>query len=270
MISIKKLFKFGGELGSTEYTISGILGGTILMFLWWLASETGAISPKIFPNPIDVISGYPELIREKNLFLNMFYTISLNLTGYVYALIISIPLGFLIGIIPICRATFQKPLEALRFLALPAMTGLFISALGLGFQVKSVFLAVGILIYILPTVAGHVIKLQDPKSSENLYLQKAKSMKLSQSRIFWKIYVPFVMERSYKDICNLTAISYTYVTIAEGINREGGIGALIMTCSRQAKIPEVYALLLLILLIGVLQDFILKKLDPVFFPHHKQ
>ena len=101
---------------------------------------TGFISPKILPNPVDVVLSIPELIKERDLFSNIWYTISLNLKGYFYALLIAIPLGFIIGIYPLPRAMFQKPFEAIRFLPLPVTSGIFVTIFGLGFDMKASFL----------------------------------------------------------------------------------------------------------------------------------
>ena len=77
------------------------------------------------------------------------------------------------------------------------------------------------------------------------------------------------MEKVYGDIRSLVAISYTYVTIAENINKEGGIGATINTLSRQSDMSSVYCLLFIIILIGILQDWLFKMFDPIIFKHHK-
>ena len=86
--------------------------------------------------------------------------------------------------------------------------------------------------------------------------------------MFRYVYWPYVMERVYNDIRNLTAVSYTYVTIAENINKEGGVGALIGVFSRQSRIPEVYALLFIIVIIGIIQDSLFRIMDPILFKHH--
>ena len=136
---------------------------------------------------------------------------------------------------------------------------------------KATFLAVGILIYILPAVAQRVTDLQNPLNvKDNVYLQTAVTLGMSNWQMFKYIYWPYVMERVYSDVRNLVAVSYTYVTIAENINKEGGVGALIGVFSRQSRIPEVYALLFVIVLIGIIQDTLFRIMDPVIFKHHRQ
>lgn len=267
---MRELFKFGGSLSARKSLITGLVGGGVLLVLWYFVTRAGLISPKILPNPVDVITSIPTLIAEKDLLGNIWYTVSLNLVGYVIALAIAIPLGFLIGIYPLPRSMFQKPLEAIRFLPLPAISGIMVACFGLGFGMKSAFLALGILIYILPVVTQKVLDLQNPLNpKDNVYLQTAKSIGMNKWQMFKHVYFPFVMSSIYSDIRGLVAISYTYVTIAENINKEGGLGACINTMTRQSSVDCVYALLLIIILIGIIQDYIFKVLEPVIFKFRK-
>lgn len=266
-----ELFKFGGTATKKEELVTGIVGAIILLFLWWLVTAAGIVSPKILPNPIDMLASIGPLFTESDLIPNIGYTIGLNLLGYLYALLIAIPLGFCIGIYPWLRCFFQKIIEAMRFIPMPVTTGLFIAAFGLSFNMKSWFLAVCILIYILPAVAEAVINLQNPlNAKDNVYLQTAKTIGMNNWQMFRYVYWPYVMQHIYGNIRSLTAISYSYVTIAESLNKVGGVGAMISVFSRQSRIPEVYALLFTIIIIGVIQDFIMKKLEPKFFPYIKQ
>lgn len=138
------------------------------------------------------------------------------------------------------------------------MSGIFIAAIGIGFDMKASFLAFGIIIYILPVVS----ELQNPANDKDyVYLQTISTLGATNWQKFRYVYFPYVMQRVSTDVINLTAISYTYIVIAETLNKEGGIGALINIMSRQSRTAEVYALLFLIIAIGILQDVLLKKLD---------
>lgn len=132
---------------------------------------------------------------------------------------------------------------------------------------KASFLAFGIIIYILPVVVQRVSELQNPANDKDyVYLQTISTLGATNWQKFRYVYFPYVMQRVSTDVINLTAISYTYIVIAETLNKEGGIGALINIMSRQSRTAEVYALLFLIIAIGILQDVLLKKLDVVLFP----
>lgn len=49
----------------------------------------------------------------------------------------------------------------------------------------------------------------------------------------------------------------------------GGIGATINTLSRQSDMSSVYCLLFIIIIIGIIQDIIFKKLEPIIFKHYR-
>lgn len=267
-----KYLQFGGEISSKESKVIGIIGAMVLLLLWYLATYSGNfISNGILPSPLSVVNAIPSLFTEYNLIDNIEYTIQLNLVGYVIAILFSIPLGFIIGIFPLFNALFRRYFEGLRYLPLPTVSGIFISIFGLAFQMKASFLAFGIFIFALPSVIGKVLDLQNPSNvKDNVYLQTAKTMGMSNWQMFKYVYWPYVLEKVYDDIRSLVAISYTYVVIAESLNKVGGIGAMIGTFTRQSRVPEIYALLFIIILIGLLQDYLFKRFKPILFPHTKK
>lgn len=266
---MKELFKFLGQSESKPRFIGLIAGICISIFAWWLIAVFEVVPDKILPNPVHVVKCIPSLFINNNLLWNIGYTISLNAVGYIIALTISIPLGFLIGSFD-CFDGFRKIFNGLRYLPIPVITGLFIAGLGLGFMMKSSFLAFGLLIYILPAVINAVHNMNNPMNPEEYVLiSAARCLNLTNWNIFSKVVWKHVMPKVYDEICSLTAISYTYVTIAENLNKEGGIGAMINIFNRQTLIPEVYACLIIIVFIGICQDILLKRFKGILFPFIK-
>lgn len=79
-------------------------------------------------------------------------------------------------------------------------------------------------------------------------------------------YLPSVLSRFSMDVINLVAVSWTYIVIDEMINAQGGLGAMIyMATSRGSHVDQLYAILLLIIFIGFVQDKLLKLLDRKLF-----
>jgi len=270
-INFKESLKFGGTLSKKDNTIIGCIGALILLTIWYLVTYFNIINPKILPNPVNVILSLSDLFTNQHLMFNIGYTVLLNILGYLIALSIAIPTGFLIGIYPLPNALFRKYFEGLRYLPLPTVSGIFIAIFGLGFDMKAKFLAFGILIFTLPAVIQKIIDLQNPSNEKDyIYIQSAKTIGMNNWQMFRHVYFPYVMDKIYSDIRSLVAISYTYVVIAECLNKEGGLGAAIQTLTRQSRTPEIYALLFIIVSIGILQDFVFKKMDPVIFKYHKQ
>ena len=247
----KRLFRFAGDVDQKTALAVNISGWCLLVFFWWLIPTMGWIKSTILPSPIDVIKCFKTLFVERDLLYNTGYSIFINLGGYLQALALAIPLGFLIGLIPFFRHLVSKQIEAIRFTPLPATTGIFMALFGLGLGVKVEFLAFGIFVYLLPAIAQRI---KDIETDDHLKALKQTMWTLNAS--------PWMT----LDVINLVAVSWTYIVIAEMVNAQGGLGSMIyMATSRGSHVDQLYAVLLLIIFIGFAQDKLLKMLDRKLF-----
>lgn len=223
------------------------------------------VKPGILPKPMVVLKAFPDLFTNNKLFKNMFRSIGLNLTGYVEAILFAIPLGFLIGLLPFFRGLFQKQVDAIRYVPLTAVTGLFILWFGLNTGMHAHFLAFGIFIYLLPVVVQRIDEV------DGVYTKTVYTLGATDWQTFKTVYFPAVVSRISDDIRVLTAISWTYIIVAENLGGQGGLGSLIWRIGqRQGRVDKTFALLIIIILIGVLQDRLFVYLDKKFFPYKHQ
>lgn len=213
----------------------------------------------VLPSPISVLTSFSELHKNDFLVLNSLQSIKLNVLGYILAIGISIPLGFVLGLIPLFRGLFSKIFDSFRFIPLTAVTGIFVIWLGLGNEMKVSFLAFGIIVYLVPVVVQRIDEVKD------VYLKTVFTLGATNWQTIKTVYFPAVISKLSDDIRVLTAISWTYITIAEMLNRSGGIGELIWIARRQSRIDKAFAVLIVIVLIGILQDRIFMWLDKTFF-----
>jgi NitT/TauT family transport system permease protein len=218
------------------------------------------VPSKILPSPIDVITSIKELHFNDELVRNCGYSLKLNLLGYLEAIAISLPIGFAIGLFPICREMFRKYLDAIRFIPLTAVTGIFIAWYGIYDNMKIQFLSFGIIVYLLPVVVQRVMEVDD------VYVQTVKTLSNRKRQIIKSVFIPAVTSKVFDDIRVLVAISWTYIIVAELINKTGGIGSMIYLAERQGRVDKVFALLLIIILIGFIQDKLFVWLDKTIFP----
>lgn len=270
---IKKLFKFGGnsDFGKLNNTIIAISGLILTILIWYLISLFEIVPSKILPSPFKVIGSIDGLITNYYLFSNIWFTIKLNLMSYFWAIILSFPIGFAIGLIPFLNTFIGKYINALRYSPLNALTALFIAIFGLAFSMKVYFLTVAIMIYIIPEIVNVINNLQNPKNvKDNVHLQTIETLGATNWQKFKYVYWPYVTSNVSKTIISLFGISYSYVVVAELIYKDGvitGLGSMINTMIRQSKMPEAYAALFIIMIIGYVQDIILERISKKIFPY---
>lgn len=257
---MKDYFVLGEKLNKKNNLIVGLLGFTVLMSIWTLICLFKWVPHALLPYPWEVITSFKELHFKDALVLNAIYSLKLNLLGYFEAVIISVLAGYLIGLFGICRSLFSKYLDASRFLPLSACMGIFIAWFGLYDNMKVQFLAFGILVYLIPVVVQRI------DDVEKIYLQTIYTLGASKWQTIREVYLPAVFVKLIDDIRVLVAISWTYIILAELVNRGSGLGALAYTCARQ-RMDKVFAVLLVIIFIGFVQDMVFRYIDKKIFPH---
>jgi NitT/TauT family transport system permease protein len=254
MTSIRELFEIRGTSSPRLSIVLQVGGILFLLALWQVVCLTG-VTPAILPSPLSVLKAYPVLHFEDALVRNLGYSCLLNGMGYLEAVAISLPLGFLIGMFPMFNGMFSKQVESIRYLPMTALIGLFMVWFGIGDVMKIQFLAVGIIVYLLPVVVQRV------RETPILYQQTAFTLGASKWKMFTTVFFPYVKSRIILDIQVLVAISWTYVIIAEMQNDTGGVGVMLFRTARQGQINKTFALLLVIIAVGYIQDKIFLGID---------
>lgn len=261
------LFALRGDLNRNQTILLGGAGVALILGVWFAltAGPVPILVPAILPSPVRVVAAFSDLFYDNDLIRNTCRSVGINLAGYLEAILLALPLGFLVGLIPLFRGSFQRPFESIRYVPLTAVTGLFIIWFGVGTSMKVHFLAFGILIYLLPVIIQRI------QEVDNVYLRTVYTLGASPWMTFRTVYWPAVISKLSDDIRVLTAISWTYIIVAENIDSsQGGLGALIWRVGqRQGRMDKVFALLILIILIGVIQDQLFKRADLKLFPHKK-
>jgi NitT/TauT family transport system permease protein len=257
---LKHLFELRGSLHKRTVTTIEIAGALALLLVWVLISKLKLLPEAIFPSLWSVITSFKELHFKDYLIANVFYSVKLNLMGYIEAIIVAVLIGFPIGLFPFFRSLFSRYINASRFIPLTAVTGVFIAWFGIDNNMKVQFLSFGIIVYLLPVVIQRIDEV------ENVYVQTAFTLGAKKWQTITSVFLPAVFARLSDDIRVLVAISWTYIIVAELVNRTGGVGALVYTAARQSRIDKVFAVLLVIVFIGFIQDRLFSWLDKKLFP----
>jgi len=261
MYKIKRLIEIRKTLTDDENFFIATCGFITIIAIWQLTIMFGNIPQQIFPSPFSVVTSFTELYKTDNLIDSILYSCKLNIFGYAEAVLISLPLGYFIGLFPFSRESMRKPLDAMRFLPLPTMTGLFIAWFGIEDNMKIQFLAFSISAYLIPVVVQRIQEVPE------VYVQTVKTLSNSRWSVIRTVFMPAGIQAIYEDIRVLVAISWTYIMVAEAVNKTHGLGAIIYLATRQGRIDKVFAILLIITLIGLIQDRIFSFLGKIFFSY---
>jgi ABC-type nitrate/sulfonate/bicarbonate transport system permease component len=290
---LKEQFRMGGNHKAPGADLIQIFGLVALVTVWAAVTHIKfdhdgkdklLVPTSILPKPEQVLGCYKDL-RAQHLFYGdslmtvdhervkastfdrvfnseLAFSLKINFMGYMKAIGWSLLLGYIAGLFGIFRNLSGKWLDAIRYVPLTAITGLFIAWYGIYNEMKINFLSFGIFVYLMPIVVERI------DQTQRIYLDTAYTLGASKWQTLRHVYFPSVLGRVFSDIRVITAIGWTYIIVAEMVNQEGGVGSMIYTAARQSHIERVFALLFVIIIVGFVQDIIFRLLDRLFFPEN--
>ena len=236
------------------------LAGVATFFgLWCVLSYGGIVPAIILPSPTAVLKAFPTLHFEEALVRSALWSLYRVTMGFVLAALVAIPLGLLMGTFPPIKAFFAPILDPLRFLPISALVPLTIVWFGIQETQKIVFLFMGTVVYLLPLVVEAV------EEVDEVYLHTATTLGASKGQLVRHVLVPGSLPAIGEALRVMNGIGWTYVILAEVINAPYGLGALITVAAKRSHVDQIFALVIVILIIGVVTDQIIRLLNKALF-----
>ncbi|WP_280460124.1 ABC transporter permease [Nocardia carnea] len=225
----------------------------ILTFLavWEIAPRTGLVDKVFLPPFTEVGRAFFELIANGQLWEHISTSLTRALTGFVIAVAFAVPLGVAIAWYrPV--ADFLNPvLELFRNTAALALLPVFVLVLGIGETSK-----VALVIYacafpvLLNTISG-------VRTVEPLLVKSARSLGFSQFAIVYKVVLPAAVPTIFTGLRMAAASSILVLIAAEMVGAKAGLGYLITAAQLNFQIPDMYAGIIAIALVGLVFNAVL-------------
>ncbi|WP_308638224.1 ABC transporter permease [Paenibacillus silvisoli] len=217
--------------------------------LWEIAPRTGIVDGTFFPPLSTVLDAWWQLLLSGDLAAHTEASLTRSLGGFLLALFISVPIGLAIGWWKPVAAYLSPLLEVMRNTAPLAILPVFILLLGLGETSKiSIVFYACFFPLLLNTISG--VKNVDP-----LLIKSAKSMGLSSIALFRKVIVPAAVPTIFIGIRQSGAASILVLVAAEMVGAKSGLGYLIQYTQFSFQIPEMYAGIITISVIGLILNY---------------
>jgi len=84
----------------------------------------------------------------------------------------------------------------------------------------------------------------------------ARSLRMSEWRAVWEVVVLGTADQAIEVLRQNAAMGWMMLTMVESISRsEGGVGAMLLNQNKHFHLAEVFAIQILILLLGMTQDY---------------
>jgi NitT/TauT family transport system permease protein len=227
----------------------------LLLFLWEFAPRIGLVDNTFFPPFSLVVEGWWGLVMSGDLFAHFIASIVRSLSGFGLAILIAIPLGLIIGWYPLAMELLNPVLELFRNTAPLALLPVFILLLGIGETSKiSIVLFACVFPILLNTINA-------VRNVDRLLIRSAKSLGLSSFKLFYKVIIPASIPTIFTGIRMAGSASILVLIAAEMVGAKEGLGYLISYTQMNFQIPEMYAGIITISILGLILNYILVSIE---------
>lgn len=236
-------------------------GAIILFLLLWELGPTylAPASTRVFLPPLHtVLEALGTLIANGQLQNHLAASLSRSASGFGIAVVSAVALGLLVAWYGALDRFLNPLLEVFRNTAALALLPVFTLLLGIGETSKiSIVAYAAFFPVLLNTIAG--VRTVDP-----LLIRAARSLGLSNFQLFQKVILPSAVPTIFTGIRMAGTSSILVLIAAEMVGAKAGLGYLIVNSQMSFLIPEMYAGILTVSLLGLLVNYLLVAVERHF------
>jgi NitT/TauT family transport system permease protein len=232
-------------------TIASVL---VPLIAWELVSATGSVPAQFLPTPRSVVQAGVEMARNGTLATDTWASVRRVLIGFGLSVAVSAPLGLLMGAFTAGRALFEPVVGLLRYLPASAFIPLLTIWLGIGEPSKVMLLFIGTVFFNTLMIADAV------RQVPSGLIDVSYTLGARRGEVLRKVVVPHALPGMIDAVRVNAAAAWNFVVVAELINSEEGLGYRIARSQRFLASDRIFAILVVIAVIGLAVDVLLRVL----------
>ncbi len=218
-----------------------------ILVAWEAGSRAGFLNPLFYPRPSDIVLSFGRIyVTQANVWWHLYTSLSLVLAGFLAGSVLGVTLGSLIGFNPLVRRLLQPYVIVLEATPRIALAPLLIAALGFGAGSKiAIIMLVCFFAPFINTLSG-VVNVNEQK------LELFRSLGASKLQILRKLVLPDAVPVIMAGERLALTAALSGVLVAEFIQRDKGIGALILIYTRNLNMASAFACIFTLTIVGFL------------------
>jgi NitT/TauT family transport system permease protein len=238
---------------STMKLIIGVEAAVALLI--WFKSPF-----KVLPQPGEVYAALGKLWSSDGLGQELITSFLMNVEALAWSAAISLVLAYL-TVLPVFRPIVVA-LSKGRFLSMIGFSTVFTIMVGGGHHLKTSLLVYGITVFFVTSMASVIANI--PKSE----FDHARTLRMSEWRVVWEVVVLGTADKAFEVLRQNAAMGWMMLAMVEGIVKsEGGVGVLLIAQDKYFHLAEVFAIQIVILIVGLSQDAMIGLIRKAVCPY---
>lgn len=231
-----------------------LLLAAALILIWF------ALKIPFVPKLGEVLAAFSALWVEGGIFQELLTSFWLNLETLAYGSAIAFTLALLykVGLVRPLVVFVSK----LRFIGFPGLVFVFTVYLGVGHKLKLALLLWSLVGFYVTQMVSVVAKIEDDEYDD------AKTLRMKWWRTIWEVIIRGRLSDALEMMRQNAALGWAMLTAVEGLSKsEGGIGVMILNNDKYLKLEAIFAMMALILLTGIFQDYLFRVIRKAVCPY---
>jgi NitT/TauT family transport system permease protein len=227
---------------------------------WYLAVSLLRLPQYLLPSPVDVSR---ELARRWPLFAyHTWQTLLAVLGGFLLSIAVAAPLAVIIVSSRTLERTLMPLIVISQTIPKVAIAPLFVVWMGFGHLPK---VAITFLIAFFPIL---VATIGGMKSVETELLDLVRSMSATRAQIVGKVQVPSALPQFFSGLKISVCLAVVGAIVGEFVGSDRGLGFLLLTATGDLNAKQLYATLLILIVMGVALYLVVSALEKRLLPWH--
>lgn len=252
--------KIRKEIGKHKYSVLAVSAFLIVAVIWFIIAESGIVKEIFLPKPLNVIRYYIDSIKDGSLWDNTKISIYRISLGFIYAVVLGIPVGIIVGTFKKAEAFIRPLCEFIRYMPVPAFVPLIMVWVGIEESAKITVIFIGTFFQLVLMVADDALSVPED------LINAGYTLGTNTPNTIFRILVPAMMPRLMETLRMMIGWAWTYLVSAELVAANSGLGYTILKSQRFLKTDAIFANILLIGLLGLITDRIFAILNKKLFP----
>ncbi len=244
------------NVNNTIFSIITLLEIILLLTFWFITDS------QIIPSPKVIFESFQDIVSRKEFINSIVQSIYLTIQGIFLSTIISLIIAYSSTI------NIIKPISSLiskfRYLTATGVTYVFVTISPNVHDIKIMLLLFGI----VPFLTTSLLSIINDIDKQEYEL--CKTMKMNKFEMLYEVIILGKLHLVLETIRQNFAIAWMMITLVESMSmNENGLGVMLITSARVLNIGNIFVILFIILSLGILFDYSLKKLSLILFPYNK-
>lgn len=250
---VKIVVNFFRKIGRSLFDSASIL---IFLAIWEIAPRAGLVPQTFIAPPSIVLATLRDLVVSGVLLQHSEVSLFRALSGFLAAVALGVPLGFLLGgWFKLFERVLNPVLSMLNAVNPFSLFPVFIVLFGIG-EVSKIAIIFWVCIWpvLLNTITG-------VKNVDTLLLKSARSMGVKGLELFYKVVLPAASANIFHGMRTSCATAFFILIAAEMIGASSGLGWMVFNSQVNYQIPKLFATTVTISALGLSLNYLFVRLE---------